>query len=414
MYSNSDRLLLIRYRQLNHIIMASSNSTARSKRRTETVVANQGGGLLTIPLIPHHVQHHRRLSELSLVEAASLSRHIWNHTERPRLYPRRKLQAATTTSNSRRAEQKERRQHQVVSLYQGFGTHYADLWCGTPPQRQTVIVDTGSATTAFACSGCSPLRCGRLDRYHIDPPFREYQSTSFQKLSCADCFLGDCNAEDDECAFGVSYQEGSNWTAYEAVDKCYVGGMHQHPLTAPADVVGVDENNNNMDGLDPRKAADFSFDLRFGCQTKMTGHFRTQLADGIMGMDIGKPAIWNQMFLQGKIASRSFSLCFTRQADARRSGTESGAMTLGGTDKRLHSTDMVYSATNLDGAGFFSVQLHKIYLRYGGIDDDSILSTDLASVVPLHITESLMNEGQVIIDSGTTDSYFVHQYVIPV
>lgn len=32
----------------------------------------------------------------------------------------------------------------AAQLYQGYGTHYVDLWCGTPPQRQTVIVDTGS------------------------------------------------------------------------------------------------------------------------------------------------------------------------------------------------------------------------------------------------------------------------------
>lgn len=33
---------------------------------------------------------------------------------------------------------------EVSELFQGYGTHYVDLWVGTPPQRQTVIVDTGS------------------------------------------------------------------------------------------------------------------------------------------------------------------------------------------------------------------------------------------------------------------------------
>eukprot|EP00551_Chaetoceros_affinis_P020525 CAMPEP_0203740334 /NCGR_PEP_ID=MMETSP0092-20131115/49508_1 /ASSEMBLY_ACC=CAM_ASM_001090 /TAXON_ID=426623 /ORGANISM="Chaetoceros affinis, Strain CCMP159" /LENGTH=139 /DNA_ID=CAMNT_0050626721 /DNA_START=114 /DNA_END=530 /DNA_ORIENTATION=+ len=53
---------------------------------------------------------------------------------------------------------------EVGGLYQGYGTHYVDLWVGSPPQRQTVIVDTGSGVTAFPCTGCND--CG-MD-YHVD------------------------------------------------------------------------------------------------------------------------------------------------------------------------------------------------------------------------------------------------------
>ena len=44
----------------------------------------------------------------------------------------------------RRVEDISSDPEQISSLYQGYGTHYVDLWCGTPAQRQTVIVDTGS------------------------------------------------------------------------------------------------------------------------------------------------------------------------------------------------------------------------------------------------------------------------------
>lgn len=43
-------------------------------------------------------------------------------------------------------------------LFQGMGTHYSFLWVGTPPQRASVIVDTGSHHTAFPCVGC---KCGK-------------------------------------------------------------------------------------------------------------------------------------------------------------------------------------------------------------------------------------------------------------
>ncbi len=43
-------------------------------------------------------------------------------------------------------------------LFRGQGTHYVFLWVGTPPQRVSVIVDTGSHHTAFPCVGCN---CGK-------------------------------------------------------------------------------------------------------------------------------------------------------------------------------------------------------------------------------------------------------------
>merc|ERR1719157_145790 len=96
---------------------------------------------------------------------------------------------------------------EVGGLYQGYGTHYVDLWVGTPPQRQTVIVDTGSGVTAFPCSACSD--CGK--GYHASPFFVEADSVSFHKMKCENCsFNGSCNhkdTDDEICKIGVSYQE---------------------------------------------------------------------------------------------------------------------------------------------------------------------------------------------------------------
>lgn len=41
-----------------------------------------------------------------------------------------------------------------VPVHSGYGTHYSFVYVGTPPQRVSVILDTGSHLTAFPCTGC--------------------------------------------------------------------------------------------------------------------------------------------------------------------------------------------------------------------------------------------------------------------
>jgi hypothetical protein len=58
----------------------------------------------------------------------------------------------------------------------------------------------------------------------------------------------------------MSYQEGSSWTAYEAVDSCYVGGFHNAAIP----------DDGGTDDLDPGHASAFAFPLMFGCQTRVS------------------------------------------------------------------------------------------------------------------------------------------------
>jgi hypothetical protein len=136
----------------------------------------------------------------------------------------------------------------IGALYQGYGTHYVDLWVGSPKaQRQTVIVDTGSGVTAFPCSGCND--CGK--DYHIDDFFQESQSESFHKLACNECTRGSCR--NNECHIGMSYAEGSSWSAYEGRDLQYAGGPHDEPLTQQEDNGGND--------VDPLHASAYAFQV---------------------------------------------------------------------------------------------------------------------------------------------------------
>jgi len=307
---------------------------------------------------------------------------------------------------NRRLEENRRRRvslpdHQQVStLYQGYGTHYIDLWVGTPiPQRQTVIVDTGSQLIAFPCSECHD--CG--DSYHTDGYYNENESETFKKLTCGDgCTLGSCT--NNQCHLGLSYQEGSSWSAYEAVDVMYAGGMHDEPESQIEDA-------SLSSGDDIHHASAFSFDVRFGCQTSLTGLFKTQLADGIMGMSDEGGAFWRQMFAAGVIKKKQFSLCFSRQTMVAREGTLAGAITLGGRDDDLSSMPLVY-ALNVKQGGFYTVRLKNIFLwkeKGRGIKSAEELMGMQEDVRALDIAENLLNSGGVIVDSGTTDTYFNHQ-----
>lgn len=344
--------------------------------------------LWTLPLVSHRQQiERRRLAGMNVEEFAFQEddRRRRNNRNRRRL------------GSSRMAV--EGGALQVGALYQGYGTHYVDLWVGSPPQRQTLIVDTGSGVSAFPCSGCGDCGSGK----HIDEFFQESQSTTFTKVPCGLCKRGRCNSigkssnPEDECRIGMSYQEGSSWNAFEATDSVYIGGPHHF---------GLLHDNGGKSDLDPNHAKAFSFNMTFGCQTHLTGLFKTQLADGIMGMDNANTAFWAQAHAARILPTQTFALCFSRQPTAKRSGTESGAVTLGGYDARLHQTPLVYTSNKQYKGGFFAVHVRKVYLRQGGGGDSSTSSSKDAKVVQLQVDENSLNYGNVIVDSGTTDTYF--------
>lgn len=127
-----------------------------------------------------------------------------------------------------------------------------------------------------------------------------------------------------------------------------------------------------------------------------------------MGMDNAKAAYWKQMYEAGVIKKEAFSLCFSRHEEVSRLGTESGSMTLGGTDPRLHNDDMVFADTNM-GNGFYGVKLRNIYLREGG-GGVSAVSSSSKTITSLGIPDDQLNRGQFIVDSGTTDTYFARAF----
>merc|ERR1719247_3098463 len=203
-----------------------------------------------------------------------------------------------------------------ADLFIGTGTHYANLYVGSPPQRVSVIVDTGSHHTAFPCAGAAGCTdCGK----HTDPYFNPDESSTSRTLTCADCparkssFLravrparttGQCDARADQCKFGQSYAEGSSWNAYQLRDNVWVG-RHEATENSAAKLVAK------------------STEFQFGCINKQTGLFNGQVSNGIMGFGRSsglKSTLAATLHGAGVIDQKVFSMCFAK---------DGGSLTLG-------------------------------------------------------------------------------------
>jgi len=244
-----------------------------------------------------------------------------------------------------------------VPLFSGYGTHIVYIHIGTPPQRVSVIVDTGSHYTAFPCKGCNS--CGS----HTDPYFDVEKSSTARTSTCTECRESfSCKATSKRCEFNQHYSEGSSWNAFQVVDKVFAG---------PPDL---------NDQFPVRNHSNFSLDFIFGCINSQTGLFNSQLADGIMGMSASEYTLTRQIYKAGLIERETFCLCFSKNG---------GYMSLGSVNAASHLKPMTYTKM-LYNSGWFSIQLVDIEIAGESIG----------------LPSSVYSKGKnAIVDSGTTDTY---------
>ena len=168
------------------------------------------------------------------------------------------------------------------------GRTHRHLWVGTPPQKTSVIVDTGSHYAAWVCEGC--WGCGS----HESDPFKTSASSTYEEL------VG---------SMSQAYEEGSQWSAKKARDYVSLGDV-DGTVTGYATSEGgwleggAVTDNFGAPGLPRAK-------ITFGCINHQTRLFVTQTANGILGMDnVGSESFLSAFKAAGAIDELSFSLCY--------------------------------------------------------------------------------------------------------
>jgi hypothetical protein len=279
-----------------------------------------------------------------------------------------------------------------------------------------VIVDTGSGATAFPCAPECNDKCG-VPNYHLDLLYDPSRSTTFRTLTCHECTIGHCLFFwDKTCQITRRYAEGSSWRATEVADQCHIGDYHEsssYQQDSSSASSSSSAATTHVDPIDPATSVSVtSMELKFACQSKITGLFVQQLADGIMGMNYSPTSYWWQSYTANKIKKRAFALCLGR--DDIQSDVPVGVLSLGGVDLRLHhETDqMVYAVlTPSTATTLFQVQIRALYLQMTTTTtkkttNDGVVVTSSSSLPPVQINGvDLMNK-VVIVDSGTSFSPF--------
>ncbi|KAL7066676.1 eukaryotic aspartyl protease family protein [Cryptosporidium serpentis] len=219
--------------------------------------------------------------------------------------------------------------------------YYTDIFVGLPrPQRQSVIVDTGSNLLAFVCTDCE--KCG----HHIDPYYDPRKSLTSMVVPCKP-YCRYCVDNGNQCAYDITYMEGS-----------HLSGRYFE------DFVSVRNENHGNSVSIPYAVG---LNTVFGGITRETSLFYSQAASGILGLAYSKVTKGRDPFFQSWsrrskwIGNPILSMCFS---------TEGGMLAFGGynseywlDDNKSHRT-LNQSFSNEKFTSYFTLDYIKRFLSY--------------------------------------------------
>lgn len=259
--------------------------------------------------------------------------------------------------------------------------YFSKFYVGNPPSEQSAIIDTGSDTLAFPCDHCRSKDCGT----HQDPRFFSARSRTFQfKIHCPyKIFYHNHKV----CKFVKSYAEGSSLLGFLAED--YIRFKNSRRV-----------NDAKLNSLNKLLRNDLKLKTEFGCTTKETGLFKTQYADGILGLDDESTMISSieQMNSRQVAKVMSFGLCFHNTGgimsiDLRKKNVPDDKIVMLNKSVNEYENPLIvkYDASS----GYY-----EITVSHFSIVKDSQTHAEMRGLDPINM----------MIDSGTTFSHFPDEY----
>lgn len=229
----------------------------------------------------------------------------------------------------------------------GLNYYYTNLYLGEEMKKQTYILDTGSTITTAPCQPyCT--KCGtHLNSYHVIKNNSKIISCLDEKCKLVKSFCG----KENKCSFKTSYSEGSS-----------IEGIFINEL------IRFGEDYELKNGV-------FA---PIGCTTSENHLFFTQKADGIMGLANNENNIISVFYKIGVIENNIFGLCLAQIG---------GYFSIGDINTTFHREEITYLKMEKNSF-FYSLNMNNIYINNR------------------LITKYNQNRHTLIIDSGTTISYF--------
>lgn len=260
--------------------------------------------------------------------------------------------------------------------------YFSKFYVGTPAVEQSAIIDTGSDTLAFPCDHCEGSDCGT----HQDPRFYSAKSKTFEfEIHCS---YKMSYHNHQVCQFVKSYAEGSSLLGFLADD--YIKFKDSRKV-----------KDYKLSRLNSKLKKDLRMKAEFGCTTKETGLFKTQYADGILGLDSDSSLIESMEKMNSKHEPKvfSFGLCFHNSGgimsvDLRNKNSSDDKTTMLNKELKDYKTPLIVPYS--DDSSYYELTVSHFSIFKNG--------------KTFNIVDDL-NPIRMMVDSGTTFSHFPQRYI---
>ena len=230
--------------------------------------------------------------------------------------------------------------------------YYAYLYIGEKEHKQSYILDTGSSVTTSPCNLCE--NCGTHEN-----GLYEINKDNIIKCNDKKCSLVKhlCMNENDDCDFSISYYEGSTIKGKFIYEKIKFGDKYK---------------------------TDNFFYFPIGCTNSENHLFKSQFADGIMGLQNTENSFSSVLYNLKIIPKNIFSLCLAK---------EGGYFSIGEMLNEAHYNNITY--VTLYDNGFYKINIINIKIN--------------DKVIAINKKKNSFDNYSSIIDSGSTISYFPNE-----